>query len=934
MTKPSSERKTYVPAITPGLRWLLVFILVLTALLGANSTYLVAVTIFEAINNQTYQNYFYQYMFLGHLVLGLMLIAPFLVFGILHIRNAWRRKNRRAVWMGYYLFITCLALIASGLLLTRIGPLEVRDALARHVFYWIHVVSPLVAIWLYCLHRLAGPPLKWRVGLGYLALVATAGLVAVTMHQSDPRSWYQEGSPEGAAYFEPSLARTSTGKFIPRRALSNDAYCKECHSDAHAGWAKSAHRFSSFNNPAYLASVRETRAFSMNQEGSVRRSRWCAGCHDPVPFFTGEFDDPNFDDITNPTAHAGITCTSCHAITHINSPKGNADYTIEEPLQYPFAYSDNSALQWINRQLVKAKPSFHKKTFLKPFHKEAEFCSVCHKVHLPEELNDYKWLRGQNHYDSFLLSGVSGHSARSFYYPETAEKNCNQCHMPLQMSDDFGAQRFDNAMDRSIHDHMFLGANTALPYWRNDTESIRAHREFLKDSVRVDIFGIREGGRLEGKLSAPLRPEVPALEPGKSYLLETVIRTLTLGHHFTQGTTDSNEIWLHLQVTDANGQLIAESGAINSLGQVDPWAHFVNTFMLDRDGNRISRRNAQDIFVPLYSHQIPPGAAQTVHYRLDVPAIVGPLLTIEAKLLYRKFDQDIVDYIVQQHPVDGPPLANWQIGQQVVNTLPVTVLASDRIVFGVGEIPEASPGNPASDIPTWQRWNDFGIGSLLKGTAELRQAETAFEQVEQLGRFDGPLNLARVYFREGRLDEAVAAVERSVKHEAPTPPSWTIAWLSGLINRQQGHLKKAEESFRSVLSPPTAEMRSRGFDFRQDYIVRNLLGQTLFERARQIRGPENRMAREQLLAAAIEEFKKTLVIDPENTDAHYNLQLLYGVIENKEMENHHRKLHLKYKPDDNARDRAVAKARKKYPAANQAAEAVVIYQLHRAEETE
>ena len=26
------------------------------------------------------------------------------------------------------------------------------------------------------------------------------------------------------------------------------------------------------------------------------------------------------------------------------------------------------------------------------------------KVHLPEELNHYKWLRGQNHYDSFLLS--------------------------------------------------------------------------------------------------------------------------------------------------------------------------------------------------------------------------------------------------------------------------------------------------------------------------------------------------------------------------------------------------------------------------------------------------------------------------------------------------------------------------------------------------
>ena len=106
----------------------------------------------------------------------------------------------------------------------------------------------------------------------------------------------------------------------------------------------------------------------MQRDGTPRASRWCAGCHDPVPFFSGAFDDPNFDDVNDPTAKAGITCTACHAITNVNSTIGNADYTIEEPLHYPFAYSDNPFLQWINNQVVKAKPDFHKKTFLKPFH--------------------------------------------------------------------------------------------------------------------------------------------------------------------------------------------------------------------------------------------------------------------------------------------------------------------------------------------------------------------------------------------------------------------------------------------------------------------------------------------------------------------------------------------------------------------------------------
>ena len=915
-----------MPAVTPVLRRILVVILALVALLGANSVYLVAVTLAEYLSGDTYQNFSYQYMFLGHLVLGLLLIVPFLIFCGFHIRNAWRRKNRRAVWIGYCLFSVSFAVLVSGLLLTRMGPMEVRDPSARTAFYWTHVITPLVAVWLYWLHRLAGPPIKWKVGAGYLALVGCAGIAAVVMHQADPRAWYQVGSPEGARYFEPSLARTSNGKFIPAQSLSNDAYCEECHADAHRGWAESAHRFSSFNNPAYLASIRETRAFSVERDGTVRRSRWCAGCHDPVPFFSGEFDDPNFDDIHNPTAQAGITCTACHAISNVNSTRGNADYTIEEPLHYPFAYSDSSILRWINRQLVKAKPSFHKKTFLKPFHESAEFCSVCHKVHLPKALNDYKFLRGQNHYDNFLLSGVSGHGARSFYYPDVAHSNCNGCHMPLVESDDFGANFHEGNPQRSIHDHLFLGANTALPYWRGALDFVERHQDFFRDSLRVDIFGLRPGGSISDKLIAPLRPELPRLIPGETYLLETVIRTLSLGHLFTQGTVDSNEVWLEVTISDGQN-VIGSSGTVDD-GTVDPWAHFVNAFVLDREGNRISRRNAQDIFVPLYDHQIPPGAGQSVHYRFTVPEDIENQLKVEVKLQYRKFDREYVDFIASSLPEDGPALSDSELRPSAVYP-PVTTIASDAITLQVtgryDPLDESLPG----EIPAWQRWNDYGIGLLLKGTGELRQAEEAFQQVENLGRYDGPLNLARVYFREGRLDEAVSAIKRAALHDDPAPPPWTLSWLSGLVNRQQGYLESAEENFQAVLSAPTREMRKRGFDFRLDYEVINLLGHTKFELARRLRGEGSREAREIKLRSAVEQFHKTLIIDAENVDAHFSLQQLHTMLDEPQLAQKHRELHLKYKPDDNARDRAVAAARKKYPAANQASEMVVIYDLQR-----
>ena len=84
----------YVPAVGPRLKKLLLLVFALVALLGANSLYLVSITILEWWRGLTYQNYFYQVMFLLHLALGLLLILPFLAFGIIHLVTAKNRRNR------------------------------------------------------------------------------------------------------------------------------------------------------------------------------------------------------------------------------------------------------------------------------------------------------------------------------------------------------------------------------------------------------------------------------------------------------------------------------------------------------------------------------------------------------------------------------------------------------------------------------------------------------------------------------------------------------------------------------------------------------------------------------------------------------------------------------------------------------------------------
>jgi len=853
--------RVYTPAVGPGLRPWLWMTLVGFALLGANGFYLASVSAMTWVTGVLQQTPFYQAMVILHLALGLAVIVPFLLFGLVHLATSWKRPNRAAIRYGLILLAASFGILATGLLLFRVeGVIDVRDPRVRRVGYWLHVGLPVAAIALYIKHRLAGPRIRWqwarRIGGAVAAFVA----IMAVLHAQEPLK-SGRGPREGSKYFFPSEAVTADGQFISADVLMADSYCLKCHKDAYDGWFHSSHHFSSFNNKAYLSSVRETRKVSMERDGDARAARWCAGCHDPVPFLSGKLDDPNYDDVNDPTSQAGITCTACHSITHINSTRGNADYTIEEPQHYPFAFSDNPLLQWLNNALIKAKPEMHKRTFLKPAIQDSKFCSTCHKVGLPFALNHYKdFLRGQNHYDTFLLSGVSGHGARSFYYPPTAKGQCVSCHMNFIPSNDFGAKDLDGDGRREIHDHFNVGANTGLATLRGRPDVAEAHAKFLKDKkVRVDLFALREGGVVEGALLGPLRPEVPTLSPGKSYLVEAVVRTLGLGHPFSQGTADSNEIWVELIAREGE-RVIGRSGGIGRDGKVDPYSHFINIYMLDRDGKRIDRRNPQDIFVPLYNKQIPPGAGQVVHFALDVPAVAKGPITLEAKVNYRKFDRTYLDYI---------------FGTGAGPDLPVVVMARDEVKLPVAGGPRVeNPDSPIREV--WQRWNDYGIGLLLEGgekggqKGELRQAEPIFQKVAALGKADGLTNLARVYIREGRIPDALAALEAASRHPEPSAP-WVIAWLSAQIDDRNGFLDEAIAKYRSVLA---TRIPDRGFDFSLDYEVNNALGIVEYSRAKlEEEGSPEATA---LLTEAAKTFRHTTSIDSENFTAHYNLGLCFA----------------------------------------------------------
>jgi tetratricopeptide (TPR) repeat protein len=887
---PARPRFVYVPALNSPLRFLLAIIFACIAFLGATGFYLLAIRGFEWYRGLTMQTEFSLWMTLFHTLIGLVLVAPFLIFGFTHLLTAWNRPNRVAVRLGITVLLLGIVVGVTGILLIRLEglPQLPTDTISYWTVFLLHVIVPVLAVVVYVWHRKAGPAIKWKWGYTLGGTTAAFTVVMMAMHSQNTRAWFRAGSPEGIKYFDPSLARTSDGNFIAAHTLMLDEYCLKCHQDAYNSHQHSMHRHSSFNNPLYLFSVKETR-----RTAGIRASRWCAGCHDPVPFFSGQFDDPFYNMESHPTASAAITCVVCHSITNINSLSGNADFTITDPELYPFTFSDNAFLQYLNNQMIKAKPELHKKTFLKPFHRSADFCSTCHKVLLPQEVNHYKEaLRGQNHHDSHHLSGVSGHGARSFYLPQVAKTKCADCHMPLQDSTDFGARDFDASGKRSIHNHGFIGANTGVlevVKHANAAQRLEEVRKFLTGGldgksppIRIDIFGLKhlEAGKYHGVDAPlmgeqPLRPFLPTLQPGQSYLVEVVVRTLNIGHHFTQGTVDSNEVWVDF-IAKAGGKVVARNGGMSreDEGRVDENAHFINVLMLDRHGNRIDRRNPQDIFTPLYDHQIPPGAAHVLHYRLDLPKDLPHNVELFARVRYRKFDLTYLEHVY---------------GKGKAPKLPIVDMCSDTVTLPVAGIADKVAEQKSPIAPPWQRWNDYGIGCFLEGGpdgnkgGELGQAEKSFrklldDEFKQWpdARAHGWLNLARVHLAYGgpdRLEQARDSLKKASENEPPAP--WqTVTWFNGLVNIQYANFEDAIKNFEQILDPKNKDA-ARKFDFTSDYVVINELGKAFFLSAQREEG-HDQGERERFLLQAIAQFERTLRLDPENVVAHEFLSKCYA----------------------------------------------------------
>ncbi|HZM71181.1 MAG TPA: tetratricopeptide repeat protein [Candidatus Cryosericum sp.] len=939
--------------LAPLMRWLLLLVLI-------NAAYLAA---FDSAT------IFYHVQVVFHVVAGLLLAILLLLAGAPEFLKRYRRPGPVA---GRVCLVSAATFgvvsVATALRLALVG-----TATPYRTLLGVHVGASIAAlVCAFGWSLLCGSPARARraawllaAALAFPLAVRGYGLLnpphvaRIENPTTPPLTPFEEGGGQESPFF-PSSVMTVGNTLVPEDFFLESKACgnKGCHPDITAQWDSSMHHFSSFNNQWYRKSIEY-----MQEVVGTRPSKWCGGCHDQSVLLTGRMDRPIVEQIDTPQAQAGIGCLVCHSIVHVRDTMGQGGYVLEYPEMHRLVASPSPFLKAAHDYMVRLDPGPHKRTMLKPFHREsrAEFCSACHKVHLDVPVNHYRWIRGFNEYDAWQGSGVSGQGARAFYYPDKP-KDCGDCHMPLVRSQDAAN------VGGFVHSHRFPAANTAVPFANRDEEQLKVTQDFLRAGIlTVDIFAASEAGVASGAVApaggpgsapaaaaagpgepvasamfpdlpeamggppsgaprgpaagasagvaagtgrpgtkvtvlvAPLDRATPFLRPGGAYRIDVVARTRGVGHFFPGGTVDAFDVWLELKGEDADGRTFFWSGYLEDGGRgaLEPGAHRYRSLAIDAHGNPINKRNAWATRALVYARLIPPGAADVGRFRVVIPKDARGPVTFTARMNYRKFAWWNTQFSYAGER--DKTVADFGLSPDYDDGRFVFTGDTSRVSGGIKAIP---------DLP-------------VTVVAENRlTAELAGPPVAAGGAGAGPpatvVPAPQGYDRERFNDYGIGmllqgdlvAAARAFMTVNEIDPGYAPGFVNlGRALVQEGDHDAALPVLERALAidPGLASghyflalsLKARG---RYDEALDHL-------RAAAERYPRDKVVRNQIgrllflkrrFPEAIAEFEQSLRVDPEDVTAHYNLMLCYRALGDEGAEKRQEALYARFKADESA----------------------------------
>ena len=616
-----------------------------------------------------------------HTLVGVVFVVPYAWYQLRHWRLYRSLPMTQVKLTGYFSLVASVVLTASGLVLTVQAALQTRISYTwdlLHIvatFALIASVLPHVASLVYMSFRGRKEEfVKLRAAqkrFGWNTLLVAGGLLGVlalaTYAYPSPR--LVNRLPEDYSYvlgpdrpFAPSLARTSTGQAFDAKSMGGSNTCgtSGCHERIYQEWLVSAHRYSAMD-----LGFRAVQS-SMGEQNGPESTRYCGGCHDPISLFAGA-KNLFRDDLSNPIGKdEGVSCIVCHSIKETDI-KGNASYVITQPARYLFELADTVGGRRLVRDfLIRAYPRQHVRSLQHRLFKSPEFCAACHKQFIDEEINQVGWVQLQNQYDNWRQSRWNDSTDAR----RTIE--CRECHMPLADSRD-PARGDDLDYNRSSGDgkhrtHRFLAANQFMPLalkLPGAEEHVTLTEQWLQG--KIEIPEIAEKWR--NGPAVPIEMVVPkAVRPGEEVRIQVLITNNKVGHDYPTGPLDIIQSWIELAVTDQDGNLVFASGRRDDRHFIEPGSFMFKAEPVDQYGKLIDRHNLWEMVGVRYRRAIFPGHSDKAEFAFRAPRALdgdgtGISLQVSAKLMYRKIDQFLLNFL---------------FGEDAGLTASVTVLSEDR----------------------------------------------------------------------------------------------------------------------------------------------------------------------------------------------------------------------------------------------------------------
>ena len=611
----------------------------------------------------------------------------------------------------------------------------------------------------------------------------------------------------------PGNAKLATGEFIQPGAFPRAEYCGHCHPDAYSEWRQALHS-NSFRTPFYRTSVN-----ILARTKGIEFTRHCDSCHNPIGVLSGALTenatvDRAFDE-------NGLTCMTCHAIQQLQAPTGNGSFV----MGIPAAMVDENGKPIpgeVPYQEIMDHRERHAKAVMRDFLHSSEFCATCHKANLPNQLNDYKFIRAFTVYDEWQNSKFSQRNPLTFYQADRL--TCQQCHMVREAAsaEEYGAKK------GTFASHRWLAGNTAVPFYYGFDEQLQKTIEFLKSGMylNVDLFAIQ---KTDGEVIAPLGSKPFRLSADETVQMMVVIQNRNIGHSLVPEVRDLYEPWVEFEVSDAAGRQLYHSGFLKADGSLDERAHSFTNRPVDINGEFVDNHKVWTIHSVAYDNTVQAGRSVLVRYEFHIPADVKGPLKVTARVNYRHLRQSYLNNIFgTDHPA-----------------YPVVELAAQTRTLNIGHNGKITPD--PHDNPDWMRWNNLAIGYL----DELQYAEAlrTFQEVVKLrpDYADGYINVAVTNIEWEKYDDARGSLEKALQL---SPGNARALYYLGLVERRDGNCDAEIADLRAVVEK---------FPLSRD--ARRELGISYYQQHR--------------YKEAREQFEALQAIEPDDLAAHYNLAVLY-----------------------------------------------------------